>query len=83
MPKIQAETANGLVETEPPAGKKLVLALEDAGIDIHDLKGKKSASKRDLFKRPNGDICVKPKDGSGPGEGCGAVGGARLPGPGR
>jgi Bacterial toxin 33 len=42
--------------------------LKDAGIDIHDLKGKKSASKRDLFKRPNGDICVKPKDGSGPGE---------------
>jgi ferredoxin len=34
MPIIQAETANGLVETEPPAGKKLVLALEDAGIDI-------------------------------------------------
>ena len=34
MPKIQAETANGLVETEAPAGKKLVLALEDAGIDI-------------------------------------------------
>src|SRR4029079_11081948 len=34
MPKIQAETANGLVETEPPAGKKLVLALEDAGVDI-------------------------------------------------
>src|SRR6478672_13805430 len=34
MPKIQAETANGLVETDPPAGKKLVLALEDAGIDI-------------------------------------------------
>jgi ferredoxin len=34
MPKIQAETANGLVETEAPAGKKLVLAIEDAGIDI-------------------------------------------------
>jgi len=34
MPKIQAETATGLVETEPPAGKKLVLALEDSGIDI-------------------------------------------------
>ena len=34
MPKIQAETASGLVETEAPAGKKLVLALEDAGIDI-------------------------------------------------
>lgn len=34
MPKIQAETANGLVETDPPEGKKLVLAIEDAGIDI-------------------------------------------------
>jgi ferredoxin len=34
MAKIQAETANGLVEIEPPAGKKLVLAIEDAGIDI-------------------------------------------------
>jgi ferredoxin len=34
MPKIQAETANGLIETEPPAGKKLVLAIEDAGVDI-------------------------------------------------
>jgi ferredoxin len=34
MPKIQAETANGPVETEGPEGKKLVLVLEDAGIDI-------------------------------------------------
>jgi ferredoxin len=34
MPKIVAETANGPVETEAPSGKKLVLALEDAGIDI-------------------------------------------------
>ena len=34
MPKIQAETATGLVETEAPEGKKLVLTLEDAGIDI-------------------------------------------------
>ena len=34
MPKIQAETASGRVETEAPAGKKLVLAIEDAGIDI-------------------------------------------------
>ena len=34
MPKIQAETANGLVETDAPDGKKLVLVLEDAGIDI-------------------------------------------------
>jgi len=34
MPKIQAETANGLIETEAPSGKKLVLAIEDAGVDI-------------------------------------------------
>jgi ferredoxin len=34
MPKIQAETATGLVETDAPAGKKLVLAIEDAGVDI-------------------------------------------------
>src|SRR4030095_3379187 len=34
MPKIRAETATGLVETEAPEGKKLVLVLEDAGIDI-------------------------------------------------
>ena len=34
MPKIQAETANGLIETEAPAGKKLILAIEDAGVDI-------------------------------------------------
>jgi ferredoxin len=34
MPRIQAETANGLIETDPPDGKKLVLAIEDAGVDI-------------------------------------------------
>ena len=34
MSKIQAETANGLVETDAQEAKKLVLVLEDAGIDI-------------------------------------------------
>ena len=34
MPKINAETATGLVEIDAPDGKKLVLAIEDAGIDI-------------------------------------------------
>src|ERR1041384_8307364 len=34
MQKIEAETANGLIETEAPEGKKLVLAIEDAGVDI-------------------------------------------------
>lgn len=34
MPKVQAETATGLIETDAPDGKKLVLAIEDAGVDI-------------------------------------------------
>ena len=34
MPQITAETANGTVNIEAPEGKKLVLAIEDAGIDI-------------------------------------------------
>jgi ferredoxin len=34
MPKIHAETATGPVEIDAPEGKKLVLVLEDAGIDI-------------------------------------------------
>ncbi len=34
MPKIEAETANGLQAVEAPQGKKLVLVIEDAGIDI-------------------------------------------------
>jgi ferredoxin len=34
MPQIKAETANGEVAFETEAGKRLVLALEDNGIDI-------------------------------------------------
>ena len=34
MPKIEAETATGTQVIEAPEGKKLVLAIEDAGIDI-------------------------------------------------
>lgn len=34
MPKIDAEIAAGTQTFEAPAGKKLVLAIEDAGIDI-------------------------------------------------
>src|SRR5688572_11418091 len=34
MPKINAETATGPVEVDAPEGKKLVLVLEDSGIDI-------------------------------------------------
>src|SRR4026207_2312392 len=34
MPKIEAETATGLQSFDAPQGKKLVLAIEDSGIDI-------------------------------------------------
>jgi ferredoxin len=34
MPKIEAETATGLNGFEAEKGRKLVLAIEDAGIDI-------------------------------------------------
>jgi ferredoxin len=34
MPKIEAETASGTQTFEAPDGRKLVLAIEDAGIDI-------------------------------------------------
>jgi ferredoxin len=34
MPKIAAETATGTKEFEAQDGRKLVLAIEDAGIDI-------------------------------------------------
>ena len=34
MPRIEAETAGGVREFEAGAGRKLVLAIEDAGVDI-------------------------------------------------
>src|ERR687885_225253 len=34
MPKVEAETATGLQTFEAPEGRKLVLCIEDAGIDI-------------------------------------------------
>ena len=34
MPRIEAETATGPVAFEAETGRKLVLAIEDAGIDI-------------------------------------------------
>jgi ferredoxin len=34
MPHVTAQTANGTVSFDAPAGKKLVLAIEDQGIDI-------------------------------------------------
>jgi ferredoxin len=34
MPKVEAETATGVQEFDAQDGRKLVLAIEDAGIDI-------------------------------------------------
>jgi ferredoxin len=34
MPKITADTAHGIIAFEAEEGKKLVLALEDNGVDI-------------------------------------------------
>ncbi len=34
MPKVTAETATGARELEAEAGRKLVLAIEDGGVDI-------------------------------------------------
>jgi len=42
-----------------------IKALEDNGIDPHDLKPN---SRYDLFKDQDGNIRVMPKDGSGPGD---------------
>jgi hypothetical protein len=53
---------------DKPLTKGEIERLKDAGIDIHDLKGDKNASKRDLYKTPKGDILVKPKGGAGEGE---------------
>lgn len=45
-----------------------VKKLDDAGHDVHELKGGKNASKQDLFKDKKGNVYVKPKSGKGPGE---------------
>lgn len=54
-------------ENQGAQDKKLgngeIKRLQDADIDIHDLKGGKNASKYDLYKNRDGDILVKPKGG--------------------
>jgi RHS repeat-associated protein len=39
-----------------------------SGETAEEIKGEKHAGQRDLYKKPNGDIVVKPKGGKGPGE---------------
>ncbi|WP_315863202.1 polymorphic toxin type 33 domain-containing protein [Anthocerotibacter panamensis] len=48
--------------------KEEIEALKRGGEDIHGLKGKKNAAKRDLYKDKNGNIFVKPKGGQCEGE---------------
>jgi hypothetical protein len=48
--------------------KSEIKKLRDAGYDIHDLKGGKKAAQYDLYKDTSGNIFVKPKGGTGPGE---------------
>jgi RHS repeat-associated protein len=59
-------------DRDPKKDKKLsngeIKRLKDNGIDPHSLKPKKNGSKFDLFKDRNGNIIVKPKNGSGPGD---------------
>ncbi len=45
-----------------------IKALERGGVDVHDLKPKVSGSRYDLFKDAQGNVKVKLKDGSGPGD---------------
>jgi hypothetical protein len=42
--------------------------LQNAGHDVHELKGGDNASKYDLYKDKQGNVYVKPKGGKGPGE---------------
>lgn len=42
--------------------------LKKGGVDIHEVKGGKNASERDLYKDRSGNIYVKGKGGKGPGE---------------
>jgi RHS repeat-associated protein len=56
-----------------PAQDKLltngdIKILQNAGHDIHELKGNDNASKYDLYKDTAGNVYVKPKGGKGPGE---------------
>jgi len=63
---------NGERERNPAQDEKLSPAeierLKDVGYDIHEEKGRKGASRRDLYKDREGNVYVKPKGGRGPGE---------------
>ncbi|MDX2230509.1 MAG: polymorphic toxin type 33 domain-containing protein [Leptolyngbyaceae cyanobacterium bins.349] len=45
-----------------------IAKLKKSGIDIHELKGVRGASRKDLYKDKDGAIYIKLKDGLGAGE---------------
>lgn len=45
-----------------------IARLKQAGINIHELKGKRNASRKDLYKDSEGNIYIKPKDGQSTGD---------------
>lgn len=51
-----------------PLSKGDIKKLEDAGFNIHGLKGGKNTGPIDLYKDAKGNIYIKPKGGKGPGE---------------
>ncbi len=53
---------------DTPLTSRDIKKLKDAGYDIHDLKGGKNASRRDLYKDSEGNVYVKPKGSVGLGE---------------
>jgi RHS repeat-associated protein len=63
-----SKSRGGSSEQFTRLSKGEIRMLQEAGYDIHDLKGGKNASKYDLFKDQDGNIYVKPKSGEGPGE---------------
>jgi hypothetical protein len=67
---LKSEEADKDIETSAQ-DKKLspgeIEKLEDAGHDVHELKGGKNTGQIDLYKTPKGDIVIKGKGGKGPG----------------
>jgi len=67
-----AQGQNGQSGRNPAQDKKLsngeIDLLQEGGIDIHELKGGKNASKYDLYKDRQGNIYIKRKGDSGEGE---------------
>ena len=65
-------TAAALTCTFSKQDRKLtdgeIKELKKRGFDIHEIKENNGSSKADLFKGPNGEIMIKPKNGNGSGE---------------